>query len=55
VRQFRRCERALAEELGVAPMPETLALLDAIQRGRLGPASVEEQPEGADQPASRTA
>lgn len=33
VAQFRRCERILATELGVAPLPETRRLFDEICRG----------------------
>ena len=33
IRQYQRCERLLAAELGVEPMPETTALYLAIQRG----------------------
>ena len=33
LRQFERCEAVLRQELGVPPMPETLALRDAILRG----------------------
>lgn len=33
LRQYQRCERVLAEELGVQPMPETTALSSAILHG----------------------
>jgi len=33
VRQYQRCERVLAEDIGVQPMPETTALFHAIVRG----------------------
>lgn len=33
VRQYQRCERVLAEEIGVQPMPETTALFHAIVQG----------------------
>jgi DNA-binding SARP family transcriptional activator len=33
LRQFEQCQRLLRDELGVEPMPETLALRDAILRG----------------------
>jgi DNA-binding SARP family transcriptional activator len=33
LRQYQRCERVLAEELGVQPMPETTALFYAIVQG----------------------
>jgi DNA-binding SARP family transcriptional activator len=33
LRQYQRCERVLAEELGVQPMPETMALYRAILHG----------------------
>ena len=37
LRQYEVCRRALAEELGVAPSPETTALADQIRRGALTP------------------
>jgi DNA-binding SARP family transcriptional activator len=33
LRQYRECARLLDRELGVAPLPETTALRDAIERG----------------------
>lgn len=36
---YRRCERALAAELGVEPESETVALYEQISRGGVGPAS----------------
>ncbi len=33
LRQFQRCERILAEELGVSPMPETVQLLQTLLTG----------------------
>ncbi|GIW06483.1 MAG: transcriptional activator [Dehalococcoidia bacterium] len=33
VRVYRRCQQALAEELGVEPLPETTALFERIRRG----------------------
>lgn len=33
LRQYRTCERVLAEELAIEPEPETRALRDAIERG----------------------
>jgi len=33
LRQYEACRRLLAEELGVAPLPETARLYDAIRRG----------------------
>lgn len=33
LRQYHRCEQALAEHLGVQPLPETTALFSAILRG----------------------
>lgn len=33
--QFEECRRLLADELDVAPLPETLALAEAIQAGRV--------------------
>jgi len=35
--QFRACRSALAEELGVAPEPATIALLEQIESGALAP------------------
>ncbi|HEY3925518.1 MAG TPA: AAA family ATPase [Acidothermaceae bacterium] len=35
LRQYRECVRALADELGVAPLRETTALYDDIRSGRL--------------------
>lgn len=35
LRQFRECVRALADELGVAPLRETTALYDDVRSGRL--------------------
>ncbi len=37
LRQFQRCERILAEELGVSPMPETVQLLQNLLTGKLLP------------------
>ena len=34
LRQFQRCERILAEELGVSPMPETMQLLQTFLTGK---------------------
>ena len=34
LRQFQRCERILAEELGVSPMPETVQLLQTLLTGK---------------------
>jgi DNA-binding SARP family transcriptional activator len=34
LRQFHRCERILAEELGVSPMPETMQLLQTLLTGK---------------------
>jgi LuxR family maltose regulon positive regulatory protein len=34
MRQYRRCERVLAEELGVRPLPETTALAETIAGAR---------------------
>lgn len=34
LQQFEVCQRLLRQELGIAPMPETLALRDAILRGQ---------------------
>jgi DNA-binding SARP family transcriptional activator len=39
IRQFRRCERVLEEELDVRPMPDTRALFDCIVRGEALPDS----------------
>jgi DNA-binding SARP family transcriptional activator/tetratricopeptide (TPR) repeat protein len=36
LRQYRECVRALADELGVAPLRETTALYDDVRSGRLG-------------------
>lgn len=33
LRQYETCRRLIAQELGIEPMPETLALADAILRG----------------------
>jgi tetratricopeptide (TPR) repeat protein len=46
LRQFRSCVGALDRELGVAPLPETTALYDAIRANRLEP------PPSADQPVA---
>ena len=35
LRQYRECVRALADELGVAPLRETTALYDEVRSGRL--------------------
>jgi DNA-binding SARP family transcriptional activator len=35
LRQYQRCERALTEELGVRPMPETEAVFQAIVHGEV--------------------
>lgn len=35
LRQYRRCVRSLERELGVAPLPETTAVYDAVRRHRL--------------------
>ena len=37
IAQYRDLVRTLDRELGVAPLPETSELADAIQDGRLGP------------------
>lgn len=37
LRQYREAVRVLDEELGVSPLPETTALYEAIQEGRLEP------------------
>ena len=37
LRQFRACVGVLDRELGVAPLPETTALYDAIRANRLEP------------------
>jgi predicted ATPase/DNA-binding SARP family transcriptional activator len=37
LRQYREAVRILEEELGVGPLPETTALYEAIQQGRLAP------------------
>jgi DNA-binding SARP family transcriptional activator len=37
LRQFQACRRVLAEELGVEPLEETVAVHEAIQANRLGP------------------
>lgn len=37
LRQFECCRRVLAEELGVAPLPETLALAGELERAALTP------------------
>lgn len=37
LRQYREAVRILDEELGVSPLPETTALYEAIQEGRLAP------------------
>ena len=39
LRQYRDAVRILDEELGVAPLPETTALYEAIQEGRIVPAA----------------
>ena len=39
LRQYREAVRVLDEELGVGPLPETTALYEAIQEGRIVPAS----------------
>lgn len=36
IRQFQRCQQILREELNLTPMPETVALHQAIIRGELG-------------------
>lgn len=36
IEQFELCRQVLAEELGVAPAPETLALVEAIKAGAAG-------------------
>lgn len=47
LRQYRECAHLLDRELGVAPLPETTALRDAIERG-------EEAPEVPSRPAAGT-
>jgi DNA-binding SARP family transcriptional activator/tetratricopeptide (TPR) repeat protein len=37
IAQYRACVRILATELGVAPLPETTALYEAVRDGALGP------------------
>jgi len=37
LRQFQACQRVLADELGVEPLEETVAVHEAIQAGRLPP------------------
>jgi len=39
LRQYRDAVRILDEELGVAPLPETTTLYEAIQEGRIAPAA----------------
>ena len=39
LRQYREAVRVLDEELGVGPLPETTALYEAIQEGRIVPAA----------------
>ncbi|HSH80491.1 MAG TPA: BTAD domain-containing putative transcriptional regulator [Herpetosiphonaceae bacterium] len=45
LQQYQHCERVLTEELGIRPMLETTALVDAIRRGQPLPA-VSEQGHG---------
>ena len=47
--QFRRCRDVLAEELGVDPDPETVALYEQIRDGALAPAARPQR--AADRPA----
>ncbi|MBP8948163.1 MAG: AAA family ATPase [Candidatus Promineofilum sp.] len=44
LRQYREAVRILDEELGVGPLPETTALYEAIQEGRIVPAVVPPRP-----------
>ena len=45
LRQYREVIHTLDEELGVGPLPETTALYEAIQEGRIMPPAVVYQPE----------
>ena len=47
LRQYREAVRILDEELGVGPLPETTALYEAIQEGRIVPAVVPPRPASA--------
>lgn len=51
LRQYRRCETALRDELGIAPMAETLAIRDQISRGAAKP-SERDLPEPGTGPAA---
>lgn len=49
---FERCRRRLGRELGLRPMPETLALAESVRRGALAPADA---PPAAGAPAAAPA
>ncbi|HMQ55873.1 MAG TPA: bacterial transcriptional activator domain-containing protein, partial [Anaerolineae bacterium] len=49
--QFESCRQLLAEELGVAPNPETVALHQQIQSGKLLSPAESRPPPAAPQPA----
>jgi DNA-binding SARP family transcriptional activator/tetratricopeptide (TPR) repeat protein len=51
LKQYRDCVRALADELGVAPLRETTALYDDVRSGRV---AASERP-SAEEPASKLA
>jgi DNA-binding SARP family transcriptional activator/tetratricopeptide (TPR) repeat protein len=56
LRQFQACRRVLAEELGVEPLEETVAVHEAIQANRLPPPPAPAAaPEAAAAPAARPA
>ena len=59
LRQYRECVRALADELGVAPLRETTALYDDVRSGRLGglerPAPLAVRPAASALPPSEVA
>ncbi|MEM7130880.1 MAG: BTAD domain-containing putative transcriptional regulator [Chloroflexota bacterium] len=52
--QFERCQAALAEELGVAPDPTTIKLLEQIRSGEFGEAWSVEPQSVSTQPGSPT-
>jgi predicted ATPase/DNA-binding SARP family transcriptional activator len=52
LRQYRDAVRVLDEELGVGPLPETTALYEAIQEGRIAPTAAPPPPPGPPAPAA---
>lgn len=49
---YERCRRLLGRELGLRPMPETLALVESVRRGELAPAPPVPAPAAAAAPAA---